>query len=290
MRCYPIAPLLLIGLLFWLGACSAPADRPAERRDGAVVVARANDETLTLEELDELIPPEYQEYYRLEDLKGLVRRWVETELVYQEAVERGIDREPGIRTKVEEFRRLLLENEILQRELGSRVRVTDSEVEEYYHDNSDFFLREHDEVRLSQIVVDSLELASSLRERLLGDPRLFAALAEEYSLDSSGKDGGDVGYYAVDELIDPLNEAVIGLNVGEVSPVISVPGYGHFIMTVTDRKGAGTMKALEEVEDEIRDIIMISREEEEKEKWVERLREEADVEINWAVLEERHDE
>lgn len=267
-------------------SCSGTQDPPKKAAGSSPVVARANGSTLTLEELDRMIPPEYSEYYSLEDRKALLNRWVQTELIYQEAVKQGIDQEPDILSKVDEFRRLLLENEILNRELGARINVTSEEIKAYYDENSDFFLRDKDEVRISQIVVDSLAVAAELWERLEGDKSQFADLAREYSLDKSGTSDGDVGYYAIDELIDPLRKAVVSLKVGELSPVVSVPGYGYFIVTVTDRKGQGTMKALEDVESEIRDILMVNKEEEERKKWMEGLVARNEVVIDWQLIEE----
>jgi peptidyl-prolyl cis-trans isomerase C len=271
-------------------SCSMVGERSNEGARSSPVVARANDSVLTMEEFEALIPEDYREYYSLEDKKALINRWIETELVYQEAVRLGLDKEPEIQHKVEEFQRLLLENEIIQRELRSRVKVADEEIEKYYNENPDFFLREKEEVRLSQIVVDSLDLAGALRDQLDTDPSLFSTFAAEYSLEKSGKNNGDVGYYAVDELIDPLKAAVSALKTGEISPVVEVPGYGYFIVTVTDRKGAGTMKALEDVSDEIRDILLVSKEEEERKKWVEGLMSKNDVEVDWQLIEEQHSE
>jgi peptidyl-prolyl cis-trans isomerase C len=276
--------LLSLGLL----SCSSTGERSSQQTAASPVIARANESVLTLADLENMIPPEYREHYGLEDRKTLINSWIETELVYQEAVRQGIDNEPELQAKVDEFQRLLLENEILQRELGIRVKVTDAEIEKYYHDNSDFFLREKEEVRISQIVVDSLGLAGELREQLRNNPTEFSRLAGEYSLDKSGNSDGDVGYYAVDELIEPLSKAVMSLNVGEMSPVVSVSGYGHFIVMVTDRKGSGTMKALEDVEDEIKDILLINKEEEERRKWVDALMSRNEVEINWQLVEERY--
>ena len=279
-----IAALVFAGLV----SCSVTPDQSNREESTSPVVASANGSALTLEELENMIPPEYSEYYSLEDRKALINRWVQTELIYQEAIKKGIDQEPDIQSKVDEFQRLLLENEILNREMGAKVSVTNEEIEAYYHENSDFFLRENDEVRISQIVVDSLGVAADLVERLRGDPSLFASLAREYSLDKNGRSDGDVGYYAIDELIDPLRKAVLSLKVGKTSPVVSVPGYGHFIVTVTDRKGRGTMKDLEDVESEIRDILLVNKEEEERQKWMEGLVARNEVDINWQIIEERY--
>ncbi len=283
MHLRAVVPILLS---FFLLSCNLFEESDKKAPSTSPVVARANESVLTLDDLDSMIPAEYGQYYRTEDRRALVNRWIETELVYQEAVRQGLDREPELRNKVEEFERLLLENEILHRMLGTRVAVTNEEIEQYYQENPDFFLREKEEVRLSQIVVDSSGLAEDLREKLETDPSLFGAFAAEYSLEESGKNNGDVGFYEVDELIEPLRKVIKTMNVGEISPVVDVPGVGSFIVTVTDRQGPETMKSLEDMADEIKDILLVSKEEEERRKWVEGLISSSDVEIDWQLIEE----
>lgn len=279
----------LIVLCLLLASCGGGEEETGRDEEAGDVVARAGESALTTRQLDEMVPPEYRGSYRLEERKELIERWIVTELIYQEAVRRGIDKEPEIRSKVEEFKRLLLENELLERELAAKIDITRQDIEAFYMENPDLFVREKEEVRLSQIVLDSLHTAMLYRERLEREPGLFGKFADEYSRDRASR-GGDVGYYAVDELIEPLGEAARKLGTGEISPVVSVPGYGHFIVMVTDRKPAGSMKELAEVEDAIKDMLLVSREEEEREKWVDELMERSDVEIRWQLLEERYGE
>jgi peptidyl-prolyl cis-trans isomerase C len=272
-----------------LSFCGGGGERTEGEGEDAIVLARAGESVLTLSELDEMVPADYRGSYGVAEKRELVKRWVETELIYQEAMRMGIDREPEIDSKVAEFRRLLLENELLERELSAKIEITTEDIETFYRENPDLFVREKDEVGLSQIVVDSLELAMGLRERLESEPELFGELADEHSRGRISK-GGEVGYYAIDEIVEPLGEAARSLRVGEISPVVSVPGYGYFIIRVTDQKPAGTMKEFDAVKNEIRDMLLVSREEEAREKWVKELMEQSDMEVNWQLLEEHDSE
>jgi peptidyl-prolyl cis-trans isomerase C len=272
-----------------LSSCGDAGERAGEGEGTDVVVARAGESVLTLPQLEAMIPPEYADSYGFEEERELVERWVETELIYQEALRRGLDRAPDIVSKVAEFRRLLLENELIEQELSSKIEITDADIEAYYHENRDLFTRERDQIRLSQIVVDSLVLAAALRERLGRQPDLFGELADQYSRDGSSN-AGDVGYYPIDALVEPLSQAAAVLEVGAISPVVSVPGIGYFIIMVTDRKPAGAVRDLDDVADEIKEMILVSREETERERWVDELVEKSDMEVNWQLLEERFGE
>jgi len=48
------------------------------------------------------------------------------------------------------------------------------------------------------------------------------------------------------------------------------------------------MKALEDVENEIRDILLVNKEEEERKKWMEGLMARNEVDINWQLIEESY--
>ncbi len=77
----------------------------------------------------------------------------------------------------------------------------------------------------------------------------FAALAKEFSQDSSGPDGGGLGYFGRGEMVPAFEEAAFALEVGEVSDVVRSE-FGFHVIKVEDIREAGS-RPFEEVRAEV---------------------------------------
>lgn len=81
----------------------------------------------------------------------------------------------------------------------------------------------------------ALELARSLRERIVSG-QSFADLARQYSNDpGSAKKGGDLGYVTKGQLAKLVDEYIWNAPVGQVSEVIQTQ-YGFHLVRVEDRR------------------------------------------------------
>jgi peptidyl-prolyl cis-trans isomerase C len=84
------------------------------------------------------------------------------------------------------------------------------------------------QVRAKHILVDSLNTAVTLREKInLGED--FGALAKLHSKCPSGANGGDLGMFSRGQMVKPFEDVAFGSDVGQVSgPVQTQFGY-HLI-------------------------------------------------------------
>jgi len=107
-------------------------------------------------------------------------------------------------------------------------------------------------VRLSHILVRVNEqrdeakaraLITKLREQLAGGGD-FAKLAKQHSEEPHGRDGGDMGWVAADDLLPALSEAVTALKPGELSAPIQTP-LGFHLVRVEERRDAATLSPAE---------------------------------------------
>jgi len=76
-------------------------------------------------------------------------------------------------------------------------------------------------MRARYILVGSETEAKSLAEKLAAGED-FGALAQEYSKAPNAPDGGDLGFFGPGELLEPIEQAVLQLEVGEVSGLVPV--------------------------------------------------------------------
>ena len=80
-----------------------------------------------------------------------------------------------------------------------------------------------------------LQLINELKERIAKGED-FGKLAEEYSDDpGSKKKNGDLGYFARRQMVQPFDEAVFNLKVGEVSDVVKTR-FGYHLIKLLDAK------------------------------------------------------
>ena len=75
---------LTIGLCCFLASCSV------QERDDSVVLARVNDQVLTVKKLEKLLPPEKRID---EQLKKFIRDWVDNAIYYDAALRDGLLRD-----------------------------------------------------------------------------------------------------------------------------------------------------------------------------------------------------
>lgn len=66
-----------------------------------------------------------------------IRRAIEDDLMYEDALARSLDRRPRVKEQLERLRRKLLYETLYNRMVSARVQVTDAEVAEYYSTHRD---------------------------------------------------------------------------------------------------------------------------------------------------------
>ena len=86
-----------------------------------------------------------------------------------------------------------------------------------------------------------LKKAKDLQAQLKKNPKDFAKVAKENSDDTvSAIKGGDLGFFAKDQMVQPFAEAAFSLAPNTISDVVKTD-YGYHIIMVTDRKEAGVL-------------------------------------------------
>ena len=118
--------------------------------------------------------------------------------------------------------------------------------------------------------------AEQIRQRILNGED-FADLARAHSEDTlSAAKGGDLGWVNPGQMVPAFEEAMDRLKPGEVSPVVRSP-FGLHIIQVRGRREKDSTEDFQRAR--ARQIIRKRKEEEELQHWLQRLRDEAWVEI-----------
>jgi len=107
------------------------------------VVARIGKRSIYTDELEErirMLPPELQkEYSRKEKKIEFLKRYVAEELLLNSAYRRGLDKQAWFTQQVEEFKRQVLLDRMLEEEILSKVKITPQELKLYYEAHKEEF-------------------------------------------------------------------------------------------------------------------------------------------------------
>jgi peptidyl-prolyl cis-trans isomerase SurA len=163
----------------------------------------------------------------------------------------------------QEIKKQILRYRVLNIAVGSKVTVSDTDVQSYY--DGHMKSGDHVQVKASHIFVAIPENADGVtlkaKEKFAHDlleraqkGEDFAKLAKDFSQDPATRDeGGDLGYFGRDMLPKPIEEMVFSMKVGEVrGPVRADRGF-HVIKLI-DRR-VKEVKPLAEVREELRNQL-----------------------------------
>jgi peptidyl-prolyl cis-trans isomerase SurA len=217
-------------------------------------------------------------------LKDLFRR----RNISQDDLQKALDREgTTLETYKKGVRDQLMRIKLIQREIKSRVTVSDEEIGAYYLKRREDY-EGKETVRIKQILLplpkeeDPAEKekiradAGTIHKRLLnGEP--FDLLSKKYSQGSAANTGGDIGYIEKGMILHEVEEVAFSLSLNQISGVIESP-VGFHIITVIDRRGAG-FKSIESVREEIRDKIDQEKMEKKFDEWMDTVRMKSHIEI-----------
>ena len=179
----------------------------------------------------------------------------------------------------EEFRRQLTVEQLLNREIASKVSVSEEEMREYYRDHSAAFAVPEQQMRLAQILVGESQVSpipnlrnddatgleparrkiQRIREELdAGED--FERLALSYSEDPVyAANGGDMGFIpqsALEKTDVRLRRALVALKEpGDISPVVQTDGEFRILRLISIEPAGQREFEDPEVQESIREVL-----------------------------------
>jgi len=184
-------------------------------------------------------------------------------------------------------RQNIMVQKLIQDVILNPLTVSDEEIKKFYDEHTDEMNRPEG-VEASHILIRSAETdapdkQTEARARIDAAAKRaksgedFAALAREYSEDSSASSGGALGIITRGQTVPAFENVAFSLAVGQVSDVIRTQ-FGFHLVKVTAKHEAGTMP-LTEVHDQIANYLKQLKSRDAIETMVTNLRSEAKVEI-----------
>ncbi len=137
---------------------------------------------------------------------------------------------------------------LVNKEIISKIAVSGAEAKVFYDQNQEKFTTSEN-IRLSQILI-GVELqatteeklkargkAESLRSKILAGSD-FTAIAATESTCPSKEQGGDLGYFEKEDMIQEFEKATEALKIGEISPVVETRDGFHILKLVEKNNSA----------------------------------------------------
>ena len=250
------------------------------------VIAKVNNIAIGLNDLnDEIelynanVPPERPELKittKEQKVNYLKNEIIRRALIYQNALDKGLDRNEEVRQSVEKNKRDLL---VLQdiKEITQNINVSSKEVEDYYNTYKEQF-KDPEERQISEIVVGNEQEARNILIQLLQGAD-FAALAKSNSKSSSAKDGGDLGFIQKGKKSAQFDAVAFSdsLDVGKVSSIFKTPD-GYSVIRLEAKRG-GKLKPLSEMWDDIKRGLIFLKQQQAIEDLTGKLSRDAKIEV-----------
>jgi parvulin-like peptidyl-prolyl isomerase len=225
--------------------------------------------------------------FTMEQRRKLLNDLVAEKLLYQAALEAGLDRDPSAQRYIARL--------MYQRQIDANVpnRLPDAEVQSYYEAHRDDFAIPEG-VRIKRILIkvtpersdeDAKARADRVSADLAADPDSFERLATEYSEDPNLPRGAPSHFMRREEApwIDRevVNRAFT-LEVGQISPVFRTEE-GYNIITTVDHRPR-VERSFEEAKSTVHRKLREERRKALAERYLEELRNEASIEVDEAKL------
>ncbi|MFA4948632.1 MAG: peptidylprolyl isomerase [Candidatus Krumholzibacteriia bacterium] len=265
------AKILFLLVLFAVGGCgkgNEPGKVPGER---AGEIVRVGDAVLTGDDLNKLVPEGEQIPPTMEERREFVRRWVDTEVLRQEAIRRGLKTDPYVEARLRELEQQFLADHLVFTELRKRTAVSEEEIEGYYVAHEREYMNEY---RVSQILVGTPEEAERVIELL--KTRSWAWVANRYTIDPSAKRGGDLGYLTKGNMIPELEAIVFDMKLNDVTGGIK-SDFGYHIFRLDDVREALVSVGLDDMREQIMNTLMLEKRKKAYREFLDSLKANADI-------------
>jgi peptidyl-prolyl cis-trans isomerase C len=207
--------------------------------------------------------PEQQKQQLLDEV-------IHRELIYQQAQKSGFTKKPEIANLVYDQIRNLVTTKNIQQMLND-TPIKEEQLKEVYQQQ--VVNKQSKEYHARHILLDSQEEANAVVNELMKGSD-FVTLAKSRSTGPSGKDGGDLGWFTLNQMVKPFSDAVEKLKPGSYTQRPVKTQFGWHIVKLENVRDVDpppmdsmTRKLTEIIQN---DIINA---------YIEQLRDDADIEI-----------
>jgi peptidyl-prolyl cis-trans isomerase C len=167
---------------------------------------------------------------------------IKEELLYQQGIKLGLDKDPGYRAQIERLerqvanlKRVEMTRRVFNQEVAAKVNVGSDEVKRYYDQNK---ARISTDLHLGMLSFGTKEAAEEALGKIKTGASFesLAGAAAHHSGAPGGNSSWDLGFTGWDQIPADFLDAVYRLKPGEVSGVVSMKETGFYLFKLLDAR------------------------------------------------------
>ena len=192
-------------------------------------------------------------YNNPEGRKMVLQQLIGNKLLLLDAKRNLLEADPKFRAELARVKDTLLVNFAAEKATGD-VRITAKEVEDYYNENQEQFMK-GETVNASHILVESEETAYEILASINSGAISFEDAAREYSSCPSKENGGSLGDFERGQMVPEFDKAVFEMQVGEITSTPVKTQFGYHLIKLNS-KSEKTVTPLDEIKDRLESVLL----------------------------------
>ena len=243
-RSTALRPLLITALLMAVPAAAAQTSGPAAKVNGANIPAYRLEAAIKSR-----IAQGQQDTPELR--KGIRDALINQEVVAQEALKRGLEKQPHVAARIELDRQSVLVNAYFEDYMRKNPVTDDMLRKEYERIKPEIPTKEY---KVRHILVEKEEDAKNIIAQIRKGGS-FEKLAAEHSRDPGSKArGGDLDWAPAENYVKPFAETVIKLKKGTMTDAPVRTDFGYHIIRVEDER-ASKVPTFDEAKQQVQQMV-----------------------------------
>jgi peptidyl-prolyl cis-trans isomerase C len=181
-------------MAFFLMVSCAPKEEGKKAADGGYLI-KIGDRVITEEDIRAIPDNKRQRYIGTDGFN----RFITEQMLYQEALKKGLDKDPEYLKTVEYLKKKALAEILLDREIARNVKVTDQELVDYYNKNKEEFT-----IKETGRLIEFDSIKENLRQVLLMEKK--KTLFDKYMEDLRKRYKVEINEEAMERAVKMLSE------------------------------------------------------------------------------------
>jgi peptidyl-prolyl cis-trans isomerase C len=202
--------------------------------DPSTVLATVNKQDITLKQLQSvlsLLPEEYKTVDEQILINTMLHQFINEALLVEAATNTKLLEKPEVQLLLEAIRRDSISEIYLDRKL--KEIITDDYLLKRYETIKEGYTPVQ-EVKARHILVEDEAKIKDIAQKLK-DGASFEELAKEHSMDGTAQNGGDLGWFTKEDMVESFGTAAFALEKDQVSAPVRTP-FGWHLIRLDDKR------------------------------------------------------